>query len=53
MDKAEERAAIERELKLYADEPVPEFMVEAVERRKLKLRERLAELAMSAQEVTR
>lgn len=44
MDEAEERAAIERELALYRDQPVPEFMIEAVERRKAKLKERLAEL---------
>jgi hypothetical protein len=44
MDKAEERAAIERELAFYAEAPPPEFMVEAVDRRTAKLRERLAEL---------
>ncbi|HSS24197.1 MAG TPA: hypothetical protein VLL82_07300 [Mycobacterium sp.] len=44
MDKAEELAAIERELALYRDQPVPEFMIDAVEHRKVKLRERLAEL---------
>ena len=44
MDKAQERAAIEHELAFYEDVAPPEFMSEAVERRKAKLRERLEEL---------
>jgi hypothetical protein len=39
-----ERAAVERELALYRNEPVPEFMAEAVSRRIERLTERLAEL---------
>jgi hypothetical protein len=41
---AMQRAAIESELRFYEEEPPPPFMAEAVERRKAKLRERLAEL---------
>lgn len=44
MDKAAERAAIEHELRFYEDVAPPEFMIEAVEKRKEKLRERLVEL---------
>lgn len=44
MDKATERAAIEHELAFYDDVAPPEFMIDAVEKRKVKLRERLAEL---------
>jgi hypothetical protein len=44
MDKATEVAAIRHELAFYDDAAPPEFMSEAVEKRKEKLRERLAEL---------